>query len=162
MLSVHRRAPRLALRDRTVLITGAAQGIGLALARHLYAQHAQVALVDVDGDAVRQAASALGSRACSSAPMFAIAMLWQKSVEATVRHFGGLDIVVANAGVTPAPATLRTMNSDDFDRVLDINLVGAYNTIKPALDPRYRAAAGMSSSSPQARRSPRERVDRRT
>lgn len=134
MVGLHRRQPRLALRGRTVLVTGAAQGIGLALAQNLYAQQATVALVDVDGDAVRRAASELGPRALALDADVRDRAAMAEAVETTVRHFGGLDIVVANAGVSPAPATLRTINGDDFDRVLSINLVGAFNTVKPALD----------------------------
>lgn len=134
MLAVRPREPRLALAGRVVLITGAAQGIGLALARHLLAQHAEVALVDLDGAAVRRAASEWGPRAFARDADVRDRGAMAEAVDATVRHFGGLDVVVANAGVTPTPATLRTMNSDDFDRVLDINLIGAFNTVKPALD----------------------------
>lgn len=134
MLAVRPREPRLALAGRVVLITGAAQGIGLALARHLLAQHAEVALVDLDGATVRRAASEWGPRAFARDADVRDRGAMAEAVDATVRHFGGLDVVVANAGVTPTPATLRTMNSDDFDRVLDINLIGAFNTVKPALD----------------------------
>ncbi len=134
MLGIRPREARLALGGRVVLITGAAQGIGLALARHLYAQHAEVALIDLDGAAVGQVASDLGPRAFAFGADVRERGAMAEAVEAAVRHFDGLDIVVANAGVSPAPATLRTMDSHDFDRVLSVNLVGAYNTIKPALD----------------------------
>ncbi|MDP7721571.1 SDR family NAD(P)-dependent oxidoreductase [Mycobacterium sp. TY814] len=107
------RRQRLALDARVALITSAGQGIGLALARHLYARGANVALLDVDGAAARQAASELGSRACGLAADVRDRGAMAEVVGAVVRHFGALDIVVANAGVTPAPATLRTMNPDD-------------------------------------------------
>ena len=128
------RGPALVLDGRVVLITGAGQGIGLALARDLYARGANVALVDVDGVAVRLAARELGSRACGLAADVRDRDAMEDAVGVTVRQFGALDVVVANAGVTPAPATLRTMNGDDFDRVVAVNLVGAFNTVKPALD----------------------------
>jgi NAD(P)-dependent dehydrogenase (short-subunit alcohol dehydrogenase family) len=57
-----------------------------------------------------------------------------EAVEQAVERFGRLDIVVANAGVTPIPATIRTMDLDDFDRVLAINLTGVVNTVAPAVD----------------------------
>lgn len=58
-----------------------------------------------------------------------------KVVADTVAHFGRLDAVVANAGVTPSPSTIRTMDDADFDRVIGINLTGVYNTVRPpALD----------------------------
>lgn len=134
MIGARGSVPKLALPGRTVLITGAAQGIGLALARHLYAQDAAVALIDVDGAAVRRAAAELGASALALDADVRDRAAMAEAVEATVRHFGGLDVVVANAGVSPAMATLRTMNGDDFDRVLSINLVGVFNTVRPALD----------------------------
>ncbi len=129
-----RRRPRYDPAGRTVLITGAAQGIGLALARTLYAQQATVALVDCDELAVRRQAAELGERAFAVEADVRDRQAMASAVEATVRRFGHLDVVVANAGVTPVPATLRSMDSADFDRVVDVNLIGAFNTVKPALE----------------------------
>jgi len=129
-----RRQPRYDVAGRTVLITGAAQGIGLALARALYAKHANVALVDCDELTVRRQAAELGERALAVDADVRDRPSMAAAVEATVRRFGQLDVVVANAGVSPVPATLRSMDSTDFDRVLDVNLLGAFNTVKPALE----------------------------
>jgi NAD(P)-dependent dehydrogenase (short-subunit alcohol dehydrogenase family) len=129
-----RRQPRYDVAGRTVLITGAAQGIGLALARALYAQQAKVALVDCDVLAVRPQAAELGERAFAIDADVRDRPAMASAVEATVRRFGHLDVVVANAGVSPVPATLRSMDSADFDRVIDVNLIGAFNTVKPALE----------------------------
>ncbi|MEB3022843.1 short-chain dehydrogenase/reductase [[Mycobacterium] crassicus] len=126
--------PRLDVTDRVVLITGAAQGIGRALARHLHAQGAAVALVDVDTEAVGRAANELGGNAIGLAADVRDRPGMAQAVAAAVRHFGRLDVVVANAGVTPAPSTLRMMDGDDFDRVIGINLTGVFNTVRPALE----------------------------
>lgn len=129
-----RRQPRYDVAGRTVLITGAGQGIGLALARALYARRANVALVDCDALAVRRRAGELGERALAVEADVRDRPALAAAVEETVRRFGHLDVVVANAGVSPVPATLRSMDSADFDRVLEVNLVGAFNTVKPALE----------------------------
>ncbi|WP_280238587.1 SDR family NAD(P)-dependent oxidoreductase, partial [Nocardia abscessus] len=58
----------------------------------------------------------------------------REAVSRVRRRFGRIDVVVANAGVVPEPATIRTMNPGDFDRVIGINVTGVFNTVHPALD----------------------------
>ncbi|OBJ68108.1 short-chain dehydrogenase/reductase [Mycobacterium sp. 1274756.6] len=125
---------RLDLDGRVALITGAAQGIGLALARRLHADGAAVVLVDVDAAAVEQAVGRIGDRALGVAADVRDRSAMAEAVATAAGRFGRLDIVVANAGVTPTPATLRTMDGADFDRVIGINLTGVYNTVTPALE----------------------------
>ncbi|MGV9680948.1 SDR family NAD(P)-dependent oxidoreductase, partial [Nocardia sp. NPDC003482] len=57
------------------------------------------------------------------------------AVDRVVAEFGRLDVVIANAGIAPEPATLRTMAGQAFDRVVAVNLTGVFNTVRPALDP---------------------------
>ena len=57
----------------------------------------------------------------------------QRAVATTVERFGGLDVVVANAGIAPRAATLRAMSSESFERVLDVNLMGVCRTVEAAL-----------------------------
>lgn len=134
MSVIHNRCTRMNVAGRVALVTGAGQGIGLALARQLYAEQASVVLVDVDGAAVDREAAQLGARALGIAADVRDRAGMAAAVAAVVERFGRLDIVVANAGVTPTPATLRMRPDDDFDRVLGINLVGVYNTVTPALE----------------------------
>ncbi len=122
------------VRDKVVLITGAGQGIGLALATILHTRGASVVLVDVDAKSVDAAAAALGERAFGVTADVRDRPGMAAAVATTVDRFGRLDVVVANAGVAPPPATLRTIDEADFDRVIDINLTGVFNTIRPALE----------------------------
>ncbi|MGW6726924.1 short-chain dehydrogenase/reductase [Nocardia sp. NPDC055029] len=120
--------------DKVALITGAGQGIGRELAEILYSRGAFVVVVDVDESAAEAAAAGLGSRALAIAADVRDRAAMVAATELAVDTFGHLDIVVANAGVTPKPATVRTMDPRDFDRVMAINLEGCFNTVHPALD----------------------------
>jgi NAD(P)-dependent dehydrogenase (short-subunit alcohol dehydrogenase family) len=122
------------VRDKVVLITGAGQGIGLALATLLHERGASIALVDVDSDSVVAAADGLGKRALPVTADVRDRGGMKAAVSQIVEHFGRVDIVVANAGIAPPPATLRTIDEDAFDRVIDINLTGVFNTVRPALE----------------------------
>src|SRR4051812_15239905 len=118
---------------KVALITGGAQGIGLALARTLHARGAAVVLLDRDGAAAAQAAEGLGGRSLEADVRDRGAMA--AAVAEVGERWGGPEVVVANAGIGPPAATLRTIDPDDFDRVLAINLTGVFNTVRPAIEP---------------------------
>ncbi|MBJ7332791.1 MAG: SDR family oxidoreductase [Solirubrobacteraceae bacterium] len=128
-------SPTFDVRDKVALVTGAAQGIGYAVASELHARGAKVVLLDVNGERAQQAADRLESdRAVALAGDVRDRDRMTDVVAEVVARFGGLDVVVANAGVSPEPASIRTMDPDDFDRLVDINLRGVFNTVHPALD----------------------------
>jgi len=130
----HKPGP-LTLDGRVALVTGAAQGIGLATAERLAAGGARVVIVDLDQHSVDKAVAGVGQqRAHGVRADVRDRAAMAGAVAQAVERFGRLDIVVANAGVTPIPATIRTMDLDDFDRVLAINLTGVVNTVAPAVD----------------------------
>ncbi|TSE01183.1 SDR family NAD(P)-dependent oxidoreductase [Skermania sp. ID1734] len=126
--------PKYDVNGKVVLITGAAQGIGFELASLLHQRGACVVLVDVNGEAAATAANALGEKALAIGANVADRDEMANAVNLAVTVFGGLDVVVANAGIVPKPATLRTMDAAAFDRVIDVNLTGVFNTIHPALE----------------------------
>ncbi|MBF6150067.1 short-chain dehydrogenase/reductase [Nocardia nova] len=135
VLPWRRGCGRIDPKGRVALVTGAAQGIGLATAESLVARGARVVLVDVDTDRLEQAVAALGAPVAHgvTADVRDRDAMAEAAAEA-VRRFGRIDVVVANAGITPPPATLRDTDLDDFDRVIAINLTGVVNTVKPALE----------------------------
>ncbi|MGY1971038.1 SDR family oxidoreductase [Nocardia gipuzkoensis] len=125
---------RLDVRDRVVVITGAGTGIGRALAEKLYASGASVALIDIDEAAAATVGRSMGDRALVVRADVSDRIGMREAVSRVRRRFGRIDVVVANAGVVPEPATIRTMNPGDFDRVIGINVTGVFNTVHPALD----------------------------
>ncbi|MFE3753931.1 short-chain dehydrogenase/reductase [Nocardia tengchongensis] len=128
---------RYSVNGKVVLITGAGQGIGRALATILSRRGARVIVADIDAATAKSTALELGADGVVAdvADRDRMAAV----VAEVVDRYGRLDVVVANAGVTPAPATLRTMDPRDFDRVIGINLTGVFNTVHPALDHIVRA-----------------------
>ncbi|WP_425295823.1 SDR family NAD(P)-dependent oxidoreductase [Nocardia abscessus] len=75
-----------------------------------------------------------GRRGGAGGPHVSDRIGMREAVSRVRRRFGRIDVVVANAGVVPEPATIRTMNPGDFDRVIGINVTGVFNTVHPALD----------------------------
>ncbi|MFE3100099.1 short-chain dehydrogenase/reductase [Nocardia tengchongensis] len=128
---------RYSVNGKVVLITGAGQGIGRELAAILSCRGARVIVADIDAATAKSTALELGADGVVAdvADRDRMAAV----VAEVVDRYGRLDVVVANAGVTPAPATLRTMDPSDFDRVIGINLTGVFNTVHPALDHIVRA-----------------------
>lgn len=122
------------LQDTVAIVTGAGSGIGAALVEILHRRGALVALLDVDDSAIEATVERLGPRTWASACDVRNREAMAKAVDQVVEHFGRLDIVVANAGVAPGPSTVRTIAPDEFDRVIDINLIGVFNTVHPALE----------------------------
>ena len=117
---------------RGALITGGASGIGLALACAVAAKGMRVVLCDRDAKTLATAAAGLRD---SGAAVAALAVDvtdrdgWRAAV-ARVRAFGPLHLVCANAGVAPAGQTLSTMSPEAWDRIIDVNLTGVFNTVQ--------------------------------
>jgi NAD(P)-dependent dehydrogenase (short-subunit alcohol dehydrogenase family) len=123
-----------ALNGKVALVTGGARGIGLATARALLARGASVVIVDLEADAAAGAAAQLhDSRALGLAADVTDRGAMQQAVATAVERFGGLDVVVANAGIASRVATFRASSTETFERVLDVNLMGVYRTVDAAL-----------------------------
>ncbi|MFN8520776.1 MAG: SDR family NAD(P)-dependent oxidoreductase [Chloroflexota bacterium] len=116
---------------RRALVTGGASGFGLAIARRLVSDGAQVRLLDVAepalADAVRELGDRAGGHACDVRRPDAVRM----AVAGAVAAMGGLDTLVVSAGVIAVHA-LAEVTEADWDRTLDINLKGAFLAIQAA------------------------------
>src|SRR5205085_1675099 len=121
---------------KVALVTGAGRGIGLAVARELAARGARVALLDRDEDELAAATERVGpDRSLALRADVTERDAMAAAVAQVVERFGQLDVVVANAGVAPEAATIRTMDPADWDRVIGVNLQGVFNTVHPAVEP---------------------------
>ncbi|WP_370331059.1 SDR family oxidoreductase [Mycolicibacterium hippocampi] len=128
------------LAGKVAIVTGAGGGIGLAIAERLAAEGCKVVCADIDGAAADVAARAIGGGAVGHAVDVSDEPQVVRMVQACVSAFGGVDKLVANAGVVHfAPLTETTV--DDFDRVLGINLRGAWLCTKHAA-PRMAERGG--------------------
>src|SRR5918997_5944751 len=130
------------LEGEVALVTGAADGIGLAIARRFAAEGACVALADVRAEAAEDAAAALrdaGHDAIALAMDVGDEDSTEAAVQACVEQLGSLDVAVANAGIIHLAPALE-MEAAQFRRVLDVNLVGAFLTCRAAA--RQMVSAG--------------------
>jgi NAD(P)-dependent dehydrogenase (short-subunit alcohol dehydrogenase family) len=121
--------PRYEVRGRVALITGGARGIGFAIAQALARRGASIALVDLNGDEVTQAANQLGGEAIGLPADVTDKAAIERAIAETVQRFGGVDLVIANAGIAPTPAPVRLLPAAEWERVIEVNLLGVYRTV---------------------------------
>lgn len=118
--------------ERVALITGAARGIGAATARALAARGHRVSLVGIEPGLLEELAAELGE----GHAWFEADVTDQSQIDAavagTVERLGGIDTVVANAGIAGYGTVVQT-SPDAFQRTVDINLTGAFRTAHAAL-----------------------------
>lgn len=130
------------LSGKVALVTGAARGIGYETARQMHLRGASVAVVDLDAGEASEAAERIGERTIGIAGDVTDAGAMRAAVAETVERFGGLDVAMANAGIAPpTQTTTRTMPPEEWERVIDVNLMGVWNTMQAAL-PQISARNG--------------------
>ncbi len=129
-----------AIEGRTVLITGAARGIGEASARRLHARGANVALVGLEEERLEALAADLGDRAAWFGADVTDAAALDRAVAGTVERFGGVDVAIANAGIH-LEGSLITAPPERVERVLEVNLLGVWRTDRAVL-PHVMARRG--------------------
>ncbi|MEO5656997.1 MAG: 3-oxoacyl-[acyl-carrier-protein] reductase [Nitrospiria bacterium] len=127
--------------NRVALITGAAQGIGLAIARTLAASGAAVVLADVDADKAEAAAKTIDGRALGLAMNVARTAEVAAGFERIMAEFGRIDVLVNNAGITRDGLLIR-MKEEDWDRVIEVNLKGTFTCTKAALGIMIKQRSG--------------------
>jgi NAD(P)-dependent dehydrogenase (short-subunit alcohol dehydrogenase family) len=120
----------VSLAGQRILITGAARGIGAALAQRLHERGAKVALAGLEPDLLEEVAAS-----CGDAPWVRCDVAQRPDVEAAVAlavdRLGGLDVVVANAGIA-AQMPIIGGNPEIMERTLQVNVMGVYNTLRAA------------------------------
>lgn len=121
------------LTDKVFLITGAARGIGLETARLAIERGAQVAVVDLDGAQASEAAATLGPRAAGFGADVTDPAAIEAATGSVVERFGRLDVVVANAGITPPKTTTRALDRETWEKVVEVNVLGVYRTVRAAI-----------------------------
>lgn len=122
------------LNGKVVFITGGARGVGAELARRLRRKGAKLVLTDLDEAPLTELAAELGGEAHVLTALADVRDLpaMQKAAEAAVARFGGIDIVVANAGIASFGSVLQ-VDPDAFRRVVDVNIIGVFNTVRATL-----------------------------
>jgi NAD(P)-dependent dehydrogenase (short-subunit alcohol dehydrogenase family) len=117
---------------KSVLITGAARGIGAESARRLSKRGANVALVGLEGEELQRMAGECGANAVAFEADIRDTDALGAAVRGTVERFGGIDVLMANAGIASG-GSLRTIDLATFDRVIEVNLLGTWRTISACL-----------------------------
>jgi 3-oxoacyl-[acyl-carrier protein] reductase len=132
------------LQGRTALVTGASQGIGRACALALANAGARVALAARNEDKLNQVAAEIASQG-GAAAVFTLDLAVEDSIKAcakaAIAHFGSVEILVNNAGMTRDTLALR-MKRSDWDDVLQTNLTGTFLMTQAMLSPMLKARWG--------------------
>ncbi len=119
---------RIDLENRVAVITGGAQGIGRAVAERMVASGARVAVWDRDAALGAETAAAIGAHFefVEQTDFTSVTA----AVTATETALGGIDILVANAGIAGANATVADYPCEEWRRVIDVNLIGVFHCCK--------------------------------
>ena len=124
----------MSLSGKVAIVTGSGRGLGLAYARELARQGAAVVVNDVDASVAEEAVAAVaadGGRAVAVVAPVGSTETAKALVAAAVENFGGLDILVTNAGVLRDKSLLK-MTDEDFDLVINVHLRGTFTCVREA------------------------------
>lgn len=132
------------LEGRLALVTGAGRGIGAAIARALAHAGASVIVADIDGDAAREMAKSIDAesrRAWGERLDVTDRMALSAFAEHAASSYGDVSILINNAGVAGNERIDDAGSADVWDRNIDVNLTGAFNTVRAFL-PALKATGG--------------------
>ena len=119
-----------------MLITGAAQGIGRDAAGRLGERGARLALIDRDAAGAERAAAEISAAGAEAEPFVADvtdAAGLGEAIGAARARFGPIDVTIANAGIAPTPAPAAALDDAEFERVVEVNLLGVWRTLRAVL-----------------------------
>ena len=119
--------------SKTALVTGAARGIGLAIASRLAADGARVAVLDIDAKAADASAKKVGGGAIALAADVTKAPEVDAAVARVVETWGRLDILVNNAGITGRSFPIQELSDEDWRRVIDADLTSVFFCCRAAI-----------------------------
>jgi len=126
--------------ERSALVTGAARGIGLAIAERLIADGSRVAIVDIDGAAVTAAATRLGKNALAVIADVTQTDDVERAVAMPIERWGRLDVVVNNAGITGRSFPIWELSDEDWQTVIACDLTSVFLVCRAAV--KHMLAAG--------------------
>lgn len=129
-------------KDKVVLITGAAGGIGIAAARKFEEEGAKLALVDLSQDALNKVAGSLKGEALLLSANVADEASVKGFVDQTVAKFGRIDVFVNNAGINGDFKPITEQSIENYQRVLNVNVIGAFLGLKYVLPVMYGQKSG--------------------
>jgi len=123
---------KIDLKNKTAVVTGGAQGIGLAIAEIFLESGASVSLWDQDEKLVNETAQRLSSKGNVEAVVMDVADLIsvENSVRQTQDALGGIDILICNAGISGPTEKLWEYPPESWQKVIDINLTGVFNCLR--------------------------------
>jgi 3-oxoacyl-[acyl-carrier protein] reductase len=131
-------------KDKVAVVTGAARGIGRAIALAFIGEGAKVALVDIDGEPLERVQEEIvncGGQALPITCDISKSSSVEEMVNRVLGTFGRMDILVNNAGIIRR-GTIETMTEEDWDRVIAINLKGTFNCCRAVVAPMKRLGGG--------------------
>lgn len=121
------------INNKVVFITGGAHGVGADVARRLHRRNASLVLTDIDGAALAALAAELGEdRVLTAVADVRDLAAMQAVADRAVERFGGIDVVVANAGIASYGSVLQ-VDPEAFRRLIDINVNGVFHTVRATL-----------------------------
>jgi NAD(P)-dependent dehydrogenase (short-subunit alcohol dehydrogenase family) len=126
--------PAFDLNGKGALVTGAARGIGFETARQMQMRGASVAVLDLDPQQAADAAERIGTRTIGIGADVTDQGAMMAAVAKVVEEFGGLDCVVANAGIAQKEiSTVYSMSGEEWERVVEVDLMGVFRTVRAAM-----------------------------
>lgn len=132
------------IKGKVAIVTGGGQGIGKGIATHFARRGARLVIADIDEPAARRVADAIGRDGGEALAVKTDVTSWgdaEAMAAAAIARFGRIDILCSNAGIYPEHS-IEDMPPDEWDRVLAINLKGAFLTLKACLPQMRRQKQG--------------------
>ena len=132
------------LEGKVALVTGGARGIGKAICERLADEGAKLAIIDIMLDVAEETANEFKAKGIEAAAFAADVSKLEsanETIDAVIKEFGKIDILINNAGITRDTLMMR-MTEQDWDMVIAVNLKGTFNFTKAACRPMMKARSG--------------------